>query len=88
MTDSPDRAIWFQFVEAPAFARIRDSYLEDDGFVELQQYLVKNPEAGDMVSAREAFASYGGKIRVAARAGVAGCGLFTTAFCRSRKSGS
>jgi hypothetical protein len=40
---------WFQFVEAPAFARFRDRYLDDDGFAELQQYLAKNPEAGDMV---------------------------------------
>ena len=40
---------WFQFVEAPAFARFRDHYLDDDGFAELQQYLAKNPDAGDMV---------------------------------------
>ena len=40
---------WFQFVEAPAFARFRDRYLDDDGFAELQQYLAKNPEGGDIV---------------------------------------
>ncbi|WP_044934579.1 hypothetical protein [Pseudacidobacterium ailaaui] len=40
---------WFQFVEAPAFARYRDRYLNDDGFADLQLYLAKNPEAGDMV---------------------------------------
>jgi mRNA-degrading endonuclease RelE of RelBE toxin-antitoxin system len=40
---------WFQFVEAPAFARFRDDYLDDDGFAELQRFLAKNPEAGDMV---------------------------------------
>lgn len=40
---------WFQFVEAPAFARFRDHYLNDDGFAELQRYLAKNPEAGDIV---------------------------------------
>ena len=46
-----DRACteWFQFVEAPAFARFREEYLDDDGFSELQQYLARNPEAGDMV---------------------------------------
>lgn len=44
-----ERAGWFQFVEAPAFARFRDEYLDDDGFAELQRYLMKNPEAGDMV---------------------------------------
>ena len=40
---------WFQFVEAPAFARFRDDYLDDDGFSELQRYLTRNPGAGDMV---------------------------------------
>ena len=40
---------WFQFVEAPAFSRFREEYLDDDGFAELQRYLAKNPEAGDMV---------------------------------------
>ena len=41
---------WFQFVEAPAFARFRDDYLDDDGFAELQSHLESNPEAGDMVT--------------------------------------
>ena len=49
MIDDSTQAGWFQFVEAPAFARFRDDYLDDDGFAELQQYLAKNPEAGDMV---------------------------------------
>ena len=44
-----EQAALFQFVEAPAFARFRDDYLDDDGFAELQRYLAKNPEAGDMV---------------------------------------
>ena len=43
------RTDWFQFVEAPAFARFREEYLDDDRFSELQQYLARNPEAGDMV---------------------------------------
>jgi hypothetical protein len=43
------RTEWFQFVEAPAFARFREEYLDEDGFSELQQYLARNPEAGDMV---------------------------------------
>jgi mRNA-degrading endonuclease RelE of RelBE toxin-antitoxin system len=29
--------------------RFRDDYLDDDGFAELQRYLTRNPEAGDMV---------------------------------------
>jgi len=40
---------WLQFVEAPAFARFREDYLDDDGFAELQQYLTRKSEAGDMV---------------------------------------
>lgn len=49
MVRDPALTEWFQFVEAPAFARFRDDYLDDDGFAELQRYLAGNPEAGDMV---------------------------------------
>ena len=38
----------FQFVEAPAFSRYRDDYLDDEGFRNLQEGLVRNPEAGDL----------------------------------------
>lgn len=37
------------FVELPAFARYRASYLDDAGFGKLQQELMKNPEAGDII---------------------------------------
>lgn len=49
LIDDPAYASWFQFIEAPAFARFRDNYLDDDGFAELQRYLAANSEAGDMV---------------------------------------
>jgi hypothetical protein len=49
MIEDSVRVALFQFVEAPAFMRFRDEYLDDDGFAELQRYLAKNPEAGDMV---------------------------------------
>jgi len=49
MIEDSEHTAWFQFVEAPAFARFRDDYLDDDGFAELQRYLASNPEAGDMV---------------------------------------
>ena len=39
----------FQFVEAPAFSRFREEYLDDEGFRELQRALVANPEAGDII---------------------------------------
>lgn len=37
------------FVELPAFARYRAAYLDDDGFRGLQEALMKNPEAGDVI---------------------------------------
>jgi len=49
MNEDSAWAALFQFVEAPAFMRFRDDYLDDDGFAELQRYLASNPEAGDMV---------------------------------------
>jgi mRNA-degrading endonuclease RelE of RelBE toxin-antitoxin system len=49
MNESSAWEALFQFVEAPAFMRFRDDYLDDEGFAELQRYLASNPEAGDMV---------------------------------------
>ena len=37
------------FVELPAFAKYREYYLDDAGFSELQDELLKNPEAGDVI---------------------------------------
>ncbi|WP_298160123.1 hypothetical protein [Ferrovum sp.] len=37
------------FVELPAFARFRADYLSDDGFRALQNTLMKNPGAGDII---------------------------------------
>jgi hypothetical protein len=47
--DGSEHAGWFEFVEAPAFTRFRDRYLDDDSLAELQGYLASNPEAGDLV---------------------------------------
>jgi hypothetical protein len=49
MTEDSAHTKWFEFVEAPAFTRFREDYLDDDGFAKLQGYLASNPEAGDMV---------------------------------------
>ena len=49
MPQSPIHPKAFQFVEAPAFSRYRDDYLDDEGFAELQHSLAGNPEAGDLV---------------------------------------
>lgn len=49
MTEAQDQTAWFHFVEARAFSCFRGDYLDDDGFGELQRYLSRNPESGDMV---------------------------------------
>ena len=37
------------FVELPAFAKYRVDYLDDEAFRGLQQSMLKNPEAGDVI---------------------------------------
>ncbi|KFB68661.1 MULTISPECIES: type II toxin-antitoxin system RelE/ParE family toxin [Candidatus Accumulibacter] len=37
------------FAELPAFAKYRADYLDDEEFRRLQQYMLKNPEAGDVI---------------------------------------
>jgi hypothetical protein len=38
-----------QFVEAPAFSRFREDYLDDEEFRHLQRALAGNPEEGDLI---------------------------------------
>ena len=37
------------FIEAPAFTRNLDDYLDDDAFSRLQAFLSERPEAGDVI---------------------------------------
>lgn len=37
------------FVELPAFSRHRVDYLDDEGFRSLQEAMMKNPDAGDVI---------------------------------------
>ena len=37
------------FVELPAFERHREDYLNDEAFAQLQEALMANPEAGDVI---------------------------------------
>ena len=39
----------FTFIESSVFERILPSYLDDDEYSELQQFLTLNPEAGEVV---------------------------------------
>lgn len=45
------------FVELPPFERIRKDYIDDDAFGDLQQALMANPEAGDVIGALGACAN-------------------------------
>ncbi len=49
MSQNPIQPQVFQFVEAPAFSRYREDYLDDEGFGELQRCLAGNPEEGDLI---------------------------------------
>jgi len=39
----------FTFIEAATFVRVRAVYLDDDEYAELQQFMMENPEAGEVV---------------------------------------
>ena len=39
----------FTFIESSAFERLMPIYLDDDEYAELQQYMMQNPEAGQLV---------------------------------------
>ena len=39
----------FTFIESSIFGRVLPVYLDDDEYCELQQYLMQNPEAGEIV---------------------------------------
>ncbi len=39
----------FTFIESSIFERIRPAYMDDDEYSLLQKFLVRNPEAGELV---------------------------------------
>lgn len=39
----------FTFIESAIFGRVRDVYLDDDEYAELQQFMMEHPEAGEIV---------------------------------------
>ena len=59
------------FVETKLFPRLVEEYLSDDEYAVLQQSLIVNPEAGDVIPGQAAFESFDGASRAAESA--AGC---------------
>jgi len=41
----------FTFIESSAFQRVCPVYLDDDEYAELQQFMMQNPKAGQLVPA-------------------------------------
>ncbi len=39
----------FTFVESSSFERVRPTYLDEDEYAELQQSMMQNPEAGEVI---------------------------------------
>jgi hypothetical protein len=39
----------FTFIESSVFKRILPAYLDDDEYSELQQFLMRNPEVGEVI---------------------------------------
>ena len=39
----------FTFIESSIFERIRQFYLDDDEYSDLQQFLIRNPHAGELI---------------------------------------
>ena len=39
----------FTFIESSVFERMRPLYLDEDEYAELQQFMLQNPESGDLV---------------------------------------
>ena len=39
----------FTFIASAAFERVRPSYLDDDEYAKLQEFMMQNPEAGNIV---------------------------------------
>ena len=50
----------FTFIESSLFKRVLPVYLDDDEYSELQQYLIQNPEAGELVPGSGVCAKYAG----------------------------
>jgi hypothetical protein len=41
--------VFFTFIESSAFQEVRPAYLDEDEYAELQQFMMQNPESGQVV---------------------------------------
>ena len=73
----------YVFIESSIFERIRDVYLDDDEYAELQEFLSQQPEAGRVVPGSGGVGSSVGRAQVWGNA--EGCASFTL-FSTRRKS--
>ena len=71
------------FVEAPLFTKLLASYLEDDEYQDLQRYLMKNPESGDLIQGTGGLRKL--RWKTAIKVNEVACGLFITGKCLKSK---
>ena len=62
------------FVELPPFQRVRQDYMDDDAYRYLQQELLANPQAGDVIEGTGGLRKLR-QTHAAAKASAAVCGL-------------
>lgn len=87
MTNDPAQIRIFQFIEAPAFMRFRENYIDDDGFAELQKNLAENPELGDLVPGAGGIRKLRWRDARRGKGNVAVCESSTTAFFPTKRYG-
>src|SRR5947207_13327129 len=76
-----------EFLEAPAFTRHLQRYLEDDEYAALQQFLAVNPEAGDVIPGTGGFRKLRWVMSDAAKDDVEASGLSITFWSAISRSG-
>lgn len=64
--------MYYEFIELVPFAAVRDELFGDEQFLELQWYLCRRPEAGDVLPEQAVAVNFAGKSRVRANATVRG----------------
>jgi hypothetical protein len=62
----------YVFIESAAFDRVRASYLDDDEYSELQEFMMQNPDSGAIIRGSGGVRKLAGGAK--ARGSAAGCG--------------